>query len=164
VGVTVTSWLPASLHRALLPLAHDLRHRWRRWRKVPISGVTAILKNQAGEVLLVRHSYGPVGWALPGGGMGPGEDPVAALRREVREELGIDLAAIDMIAVIEEVMSGSPHTAHLFVAATDQPLRPDGREIIEARFFALDALPEKLGRTTCAQLALWQARTVLQQS
>jgi len=31
------AFLPAPLHRALLPLAHILRHRWRRWRKAPPS-------------------------------------------------------------------------------------------------------------------------------
>ena len=83
-------WLPAALHRALLPLAHVVRHRWRRWRKVPIAGVSIIITNIAGDVLLLKHSYGPSVWALPGGGLGRGEDPEAAARREVREELGVD--------------------------------------------------------------------------
>lgn len=151
-------WLPAPLHRALLPLAHDLRHRWRRWRKAPIAGVSVILTNPAGEVLLLRHSYGPADWALPGGGLAAREVPAAAARREVREELGLDLGALETIAVIEEVLSGSPHTAHVFAAVIDALPRPDGREIVEARFFAPRALPQNLGRTTRARLALWQAR------
>jgi 8-oxo-dGTP pyrophosphatase MutT (NUDIX family) len=86
--------LPAPLHRALLPLAHRLRHAWRRWRKVPIAGVSVVITNLTGDVLLLKHSYGPDVWSLPGGGLGRGEDPLAAARREVREELGITLARI----------------------------------------------------------------------
>ena len=151
-------WLPAWLHRALLPLAHILRRYWRHWRKAPIAGVSVILTNPAGEVLLLRHSYGAPVWGLAGGGMSPREDPQAAARREVREELGLELGALEQVAVIEEVLSGSPHTAHLYAAVVDQPPRPDRREILEARFFAPDALPQNLGRTTRARLAAWQAR------
>ncbi|MGY6551348.1 MAG: NUDIX domain-containing protein [Erythrobacter sp.] len=148
--------LPAALHRALLPLAHSVRHHWRRWRKAPIAGVNVIITNRAGEVLLLRHSYGADVWALPGGGMGRGEDPQAAARREMREELDLALGTLERLAVIEEVISGSPHTAHLFAATTDAAPRPDGREIIEARFFAANDLPRQLGRTTAARLALWR--------
>lgn len=153
----MASWLPASLHRAALPLAHALRHRWRRWRKAPLAGVSVIIANPAGEVLLLRHSYGPPVWALPGGGMAAREEPEAAARREVREELGLVLGEIMRVTVIEEVISGSPHTAHIFAVTTAETPHPDGREIIEARFFALDALPDNLGRTTAARLAMWQA-------
>lgn len=149
-------WLPAPLHRAVLPLVHSLRHMWRHWRKTPLAGVSVILANTVGEVLLLRHSYGPDVWALAGGGMGPREDPQAAARREVREELGLVLDRLELVAVIEEVISGSPHTAHIFVAISDAPPRPDGREILEARFFAADALPADLGRTTAARLAIWR--------
>lgn len=149
-------WFPARLHRAALPLAHALRHRWRRWRKVPIAGVSVILTNPAGEVLLLRHSYGAPVWALPGGGLGPREEAEAAARREVHEELGLALDEVTRVAVIEEVISGSPHTAHVFAAMIADPPRPDGREIIKARFFAPDDLPPDLGRTTAARLALWR--------
>lgn len=153
-------FLPAALHRALLPLAHRLRHRWRRWRKVPIAGVSVVITNLTGDVLLLKHSYGAAVWSLPGGGLGRGEDPLAAARREVREELGVELARIEPIGTLEEVLSGSPHTAHIFAAVCDQRPKPDGREVIEARFFPSHSLPEPLGRTTRDRIAVWRARGV----
>lgn len=152
----VANWLPAPLHRALLPLAHGLRHRWRRWRKMPIAGCSVVITNSAGELLLLRHSYGPDVWALAGGGIDAGEDPRAAALREMREELGLELAVMQKVAVIEGVLSGSPHTAHLFAATIDAMPRPDNREIVAAQFFAPGALPAKLGRTTASRLALWR--------
>jgi 8-oxo-dGTP pyrophosphatase MutT (NUDIX family) len=152
--------LPASLHRALLPMAHLVRHRWRRWRKRPIAGVSVIVTNLSGDVLLLKHSYGPDVWGLPGGGLAPGEDPLAAARREVREELGVELSRIEPIGTLEEVLSGSPHTAYLFAATCDQRPRPDGREVLEARFFPSHSLPEPLGRHTRARIAAWRARGV----
>ncbi len=151
-------FLPASLHRALLPLAHAVRHTWRRWRKAPIAGVSVIITNLSGDVLLLKHSYGPEVWGLPGGGLARGEDPLEAARREVREELGVELARIEPIGTLEEVLSGSPHTAHLFAATCDRQPQPDGREVVEARFFPSHSLPEPLGRTTRARIAVWKAR------
>lgn len=153
-------WLPAPLHRALMPLAHAVRHRWRRWRKTPIAGVSVIVTNIGGDVLLLKHSYGPAVWSLPGGGLARGEDPMDAARREVREELGVELARIVPVGKLEEVLSGSPHTAHIFAAVCDQRPRPDGREVTEARFFPSHSLPEPLGTTTRARIAVWRARGV----
>lgn len=150
--------IPAPVHRALMPLAHALRHRWRRWRKRPIAGVSVIVTNLTGDVLLLKHSYGPDVWSLPGGGLARGEDPVAAARREVFEELGVELARIDPVARLDEVLSGSPHTAHVFAAVCDRQPAPDRREVIEARFFPSHSLPEPLGRTTRARIAAWRAR------
>lgn len=156
----MASLLPAPLHRAALRLAHRIRHRWRRWRGVPIAGVSVIVTNIGGDVLLLKHSYGPAVWALPGGGIKRGEDPMECARREVREELGITLARIEPVAVIEEEISGSPHTAHVFAAICDRQPRPDRREVLEARFFPPHSLPEPLGRTTRARIAAWKGRGV----
>lgn len=153
--------LPAPLHRALLPLAHTVRHRWRRWRKAPIAGVSVIMTNLQGDVLLLKHSYGPPVWSLPGGGLRKGEDALEAARREVREELGVELARIEAIGTLEEVLSGSPHTAHIFAAVCDRQPMPDGREVTEARFFPSHSLPEPLGRTTRDRIAVWRARGVV---
>ncbi|MEE4538893.1 MAG: NUDIX domain-containing protein [Erythrobacter sp.] len=156
VAEALSGLLPAPLHRALLPLAFRLRDRWRRWRGTRLVGCAVVITNRAGDVLLLRHSYGPKGWALPGGGVGPGEDPQEAARREVREELGLELDGFEPLAAIEEEISGSPLTAHLFAAlATGDPV-PDGREVIEARFFPPNSLPEPLGRLTRGRLAHWR--------
>ncbi|OBV11626.1 NUDIX domain-containing protein [Erythrobacter dokdonensis] len=154
----MTRFLPAPLHRALLPLAHLVRHHWRRWRKTPIAGVSVVITNLGGDVLLLKHSYGPEVWGLPGGGLAAGEDPETAARREVREELGIELARIIVVTTLEEELSGSPHTAYLFAATCDQRPRPDGREVVEARFFPSHSLPEPLGETTRARIDAWRRR------
>lgn len=151
-------WLPAPLHRALLPLAYRLRHIWRRWRGTPLVGCAVVITNLSGDVLLLRHSYGPKVWSLPGGGVEPGEDPEAALRREMQEELGITLGHVQSLGAIEEVIARSPHTGHVFAAMCDTLPVPDGREVLEARFFPSHSLPEPLGRVTRSRIDLWRSR------
>lgn len=152
--------LPASLHRAALPLAHLVRHHWRRWRGKPLVGVSVIVTNLSGDVLPLKHSYGPAVWGLPGGGLARGEHPETAARREVREELGVELVRIEAVGTLEEVLSGSPHTAHIFTGVCDRQPRPDRREVTEARFFPSHSLPEPLGETTRKRIAVWRERGV----
>jgi len=150
--------IPPALHRLLLRLAHRLRHSWRSWRKVPISGCSVIVTDMEGSILMLRHSYGSSSWSLPGGGIGHNESAEDAARREVREELGIELGAMNAIGVIEEVISGSPHTAHVFSAMALFHPAPDRREVIEARFFPGHSLPEPQSDLTRARLELWRTR------
>jgi len=51
-------------------------------------GVAGAVMDEQGRVLLVRQTYMP-GWRLPGGGVGRGEPPDAAVRRELHEEIGL---------------------------------------------------------------------------
>jgi len=57
-----------------------------------VLGVAGAVFDDKGQVLLVRHSYAP-GWQLPSGGVGRGEHPDTALRRELAEEVGLPAAA-----------------------------------------------------------------------
>lgn len=147
--------IPAPLHRALLPLAHRLRHRWRVWRKVHLAGCSVIVSRMDGAILLVRHSYGPQSWCLPGGGLGRGEDPEACARRELHEEIGITVDRMVRVGELEETISGSPHIAYLFHCLTDAVPQIDAREILEARFFPTHSLPEPLSAITRRRLELW---------
>jgi 8-oxo-dGTP pyrophosphatase MutT (NUDIX family) len=53
--------------------------------------VRAVVTDERGRLLLVRFALpaGPL-WAAPGGGVEPGESHEAALRRELREEVGLE--------------------------------------------------------------------------
>ena len=147
--------IPAPLQRALMPMAHALRHRWRVWRKTPLHGVAVIISDLDGAVLLLRHSYGPDSWALPGGGLKRGEDPLDAARREVREELGMDLGRTVLVGTMEETLSGSPHTCYVVEAHSDAHPQVDRREVIEARFFPRHSLPDPIYARSRERLAFW---------
>jgi ADP-ribose pyrophosphatase YjhB (NUDIX family) len=150
--------IPAPLYRVLLTVAHKVRHRWRRLSGRTGTGVTVIGHDLEGRVLLVRHSYGPDGWYFPGGGIKRREPPARAALRELREETGCHIEALEQVGIIEEELSGAPHSAHVFEGVVnDQPI-PDGREVIEARFFPLHSLPSPLSPRTQARLDLWRAR------
>ena len=53
-------------------------------------GVRAAVENEAGHVLVVRHTY-MRGLFLPGGGVERGEPALVALKRELAEEGGVEL-------------------------------------------------------------------------
>ena len=57
-----------------------------------------LIRDPAGAVLCVEPVYRPE-WLMPGGFVEPGESPREAAAREVREELGIDIAVGRMLAV-----------------------------------------------------------------
>lgn len=136
--------------------AHALRHRWRRWRGAPLAGATMIACDLEGRVLMIRLSYADAGWSLPGGGAGRGESMADAAARELLEETGCTAHNVRPIGLLHERISGSPHTAHVFACVTQDPPRPDGGEVVEARFFPAHSLPHPLTPRTEARLALWR--------
>ncbi|TMM47316.1 NUDIX domain-containing protein [Qipengyuania marisflavi] len=150
--------IPKPLHQIALRTAYVLRNRWRLIRKSPVEGVSVIGRDFDGQILLVRHSYGPPAWYFPGGGLKRGETAEAAAKRELLEETGCDIDGLRLVGLLEEELSGAPHTAHIFEGVVDDMPKPDGREIIEARFFPTHSLPEPLGEQTRTRLKLWQAR------
>ena len=64
--------------------AHALLH--------PVDVGVAAIVEQAGRVVLVRHSY-KSGWLLPGGAVERGEPPADAVIRELQEEIGLTQSA-----------------------------------------------------------------------
>lgn len=148
----------AKLHRLALRTAHALRHRWRMLRGARLEGVTMIACDLQDRVLMVRHSYGPRGWFLPGGGIKRGETPEQAAIRELREETGCMAKGARIVGTFEERVSGSPHTAYIVTCLTHDEPQPDRREVVEARFYPLQSLPEPLSPRTRARLAFWRER------
>src|SRR3954449_12328250 len=87
--------------------------------------VSSILRWQ-GRVLLCRQEKpGKEYWLLPGGGVDGGETLIEALRRELREELGIEadvqfegpVAIVDSIAPKTSMVSARKHVVHIIFSA-----------------------------------------------
>ena len=118
-------------------------------------GVRAVVLDGENRVFLVRHTYVP-GWHLPGGGVETGETLVAAMAKELKEECNIVAEGPMALHGVFFNRNASPrdHVAVYVVRAFRQtaPRLPD-REIAEAGFFPLDALPERTTRATRARLA-----------
>lgn len=147
--------IPAPLHRTGLRIAHAIRVRWWRIRAPRLAGCRVIALDPEGRVLLIRHSYGSDRWMPPGGGLGRGEDPVAAALRELHEETGCRLEHALALDLSSEDLHGAANHVHIVAGITrDVPLA-DGREIIEAAFFAPDALPHAMPPRLRAQLPGW---------
>lgn len=71
-------------------------------RPKALTSASVLFTDTAGRVLLVQPAYGNTRrWHLPGGGVDSdlGETPRAAARREVHEELGLDLPTGRLLAV-----------------------------------------------------------------
>lgn len=98
------------------------------------------------RVLLVRHTYGPRAWDLPGGGRKRGEPPADAARRETREELGLEIADWRDGGAIHGRVDRHRQTVHILRADVGAPRpRLALAELSASGWFELDRLPLELG-------------------
>jgi 8-oxo-dGTP pyrophosphatase MutT (NUDIX family) len=146
--------VPPVLHRQAYRVAFSLRKLWLRVRRNPVEGCTMIARDGDGRVLLVRHSYGTGLWAFPGGGLNRGEEPLAAAIREFAEELRCAVTDPRHVGTLQEDYHGARNTAHVFTGLIAGEPRPDMREIVEARFFAPDNLPDRTSGSVLVRLAM----------
>lgn len=108
-----------------------------------IVGVSGVIFNELGQVLLLRHRFWRTGsWGLPGGYANGGEKLEDTLRREVREETGY---SVETEALLRVVSGYKLRVEASFVGRLlGGELKLDPKEVIEARFFPPDQLPEGL--------------------
>lgn len=107
------------------------------------------------SILLIRHTYVP-GWQLPGGGVEIGETMLEALERELIEEGNIEFTAPPVLKSMHfnRQSSRRDHVGLYLIESFRQtgPKLSD-REIAEAGFFPLDALPAATTPATLRRIA-----------
>jgi 6-phosphogluconolactonase len=147
--------IPAPAFRLALRAAHRVRLQWWRLRKPRLAGCRVLAFDAEERLLLVRHSYGSGKWMPPGGGLGRGEDALAAAARELLEETACRLEQAALIALSSEQVGHASNEVHVVGGITMDVPCPDGREIIEARFFELHLLPQNMPRQFAERLPEW---------
>lgn len=112
-------------------------------------GAGALIRNVGGEVLMLRPSCKPI-LDIPGGVVELNESPRAACRRELREELGMEIALGDLLCVDYQAAKDDYSESLMFVfdggvlsAAEEAAIHVDGQEIIGFSFLSLSEIKEK---------------------
>lgn len=109
-----------------------------------ICGVTGVVRDQEGRVLLLRHRLWPPArqWGFPTGYANKGERHEDTIAREVREETGLAIK----VGRLLKARSGFKYRIELYYEATLvgglDGLALDDMEVLEARLFHVSELPE----------------------
>ncbi len=124
----------------------------RRYPSRPVVGVGAIILEDD-RVLLVERGREPLKgcWSLPGGGVELGESLEDGVRREVREETGLEVRVLDRAEVFERIIRDAEGT--------------DGDGEVRYHYVLIDYLCEAVGGALeagdDAAQAVWHSRAAL---
>ena len=138
------------LRRVLGALWRGAPKRLRRWSVRLIEprftiSAGAVVVDRQGRVLLLKHVFRTgSGWGIPGGFMEKREQPDEAIRRELREEVGLEVESLEIVIV--RMLEKSRHLEIIFRCRPRGQAKPRSNEIKNASWFALDALPRELSR------------------
>ena len=108
---------------------------------------SAVVRADDGRILLCRRAGPPEEgkWDLPGGFLEEGEHPVDALVRELREETGLEIEPLELVAIETDVYGDAddaPSTLNLYWTArvvSGEPHAAD--DVSELRWFRREELP-----------------------
>ena len=107
----------------------------------------AVAMDDRGRILLLHHRFRPSfqkggGWGIPGGFLKPGEHPEVAIRRELLEEIGLEVEAIEFAFI--RTLRTYNQVEIIFRCRPQGDFSPRNHEVSRAEWFALDSLPQGL--------------------
>lgn len=124
---------------------------WRFFRPTTI-GVKAIIECQ-GKILLIKNRYDDF-WYLPGGKVKPGESPIDSIKRELKEECGVNMEKAEIFGIYFNNAEYKNDYIILFVSRTESiPSLVNGLEIENSGFYSIDSLPDEISAATLRRLS-----------
>ncbi len=102
----------------------------RRYPRWPLVGVGALILNR-GRVLLAQRGKEPMKgwWSVPGGALETGESLADAVRREVREETGLEVRPVRVLEIFERIVRDERGAAEYHYVLIDYLCRIAGGEL-----------------------------------
>ena len=122
-----------------------------------------ILCNEDKGILLEKRSDNGQ-WCVPGGALELGEDQIAGLKREVKEETNLDITDPELLTVRANVHMVYPNKDEVYytdivyiVKSFSGELKPD-RESVELRWFPINDLPDNIMPTQIDYIEMFKKR------
>jgi len=118
-------------------------------------GVGAIIQNDEGEILLLKrknieHSRTTVDmWSTPGGEVDFGENVEDAVKREIKEEIGVDVNIVKFIGYNDQILENKTVHWHLLEflckIANGSPHIVETDKFEELKWFKINEIPKETG-------------------
>ena len=122
-----------------------------------------ILYDEDKGILLEKRSDNGQ-WCVPGGALELGEDQIAGLKREVKEETNLDISDPELLTVRANVHMVYPNKDEVYytdivyiVKSFSGELKPD-RESVELRWFQINDLPDNIMPTQIDYIEMFKKR------
>lgn len=129
--------------RALPPRVRRWSMRATQTRFTVTAG--ALIFNDAGEILLLKHRFrAGSGWGIPGGFLEPDEQPDEALRRELREEIGLEVTHVELFSARSFKKPRQVEILFRCRASSNAKLKSLTMEVEHAEWFSVQKLPAGL--------------------
>jgi 8-oxo-dGTP diphosphatase len=125
-------------------------------------GVGAVIVNKRSEVLLLLRKHQPEAgqWTIPGGAVEWFETCADAIRRECREEIGVAVEIDRILTVVDHIVKEDGEhwvsIEYLAKVMSGKETNADIDENREMRWFAMDALPERMTQPTREALRIYR--------
>ena len=120
----------------------------RTYPRNPLVGVGGVVIDR-GRALLIRRGSEPLKgeWSIPGGMVELGEELAEGVRRELKEETGLDVEPIECILVFDRIMKEGERVKYHYVIADYLCRRKRGRlrpasDVTDARWVRREDLPQ----------------------
>jgi len=126
----------------------------------PMVGIGVMIQNKDGKILmgLRQGSHGAGLWAFPGGHLEFGDSILETARREVEEETGLAICALELISLYEELQfieTDGKHYLDLGIKAEylgGEPQLLESNKCKEWKWLPLDDLPPNMFDGTKAMI------------
>jgi len=105
----------------------------------------AMVFDEQGSILLLEHVFRPDSrWGIPGGFLGKGEQPEDGLRRELLEEVNLEVTDVKLL--LARTLPGPRQVEIYFLCTPMGTPTPTSFEITKAEWFTVDNLPDDLSK------------------
>ena len=120
----------------------------REYPKQPLVGVGGVVIHR-GRALLIRRGHEPLKgeWSIPGGMLELGEELTAGVKRELKEETGLDVEPQECILVFDRIMPEGERVRYHYVIVDYLCRYKGGRlrpasDVTDARWVRRQDLPQ----------------------